>query len=88
MTLAAALKTVASMIYLIENYMRGGKVQCSLPFTTLLQAAANTQFQNKFTVKFTENGDHTILYLSVMTSFVDNIFKVRKMLFFLFNLFN
>lgn len=67
-----------NVIYLIENYMKGGKVQCSLPFTTLLQAATNTQIQNKFSVKFSESIQHTGMYLAIMTSFIDNIFRNKK----------
>jgi crossover junction endonuclease MUS81 len=66
---------IENVIYLIENHMKAGKVQCGLPFTTLLQAATNTQIHSKFQVKFTENNQHTILYLTVMTNFIENIFK-------------
>lgn len=66
---------VANVVYLIESHLKNGKVQCGLPFTTLLQAATNTQIHSKFQVKFTENIQHTMLYLTVMTSFIDNIFK-------------
>lgn len=66
---------VENVIYLIENHMKAGKVQCGLPFTTLLQAATNTQIHSKFQVKFTENSQHTITYLTVMTTFIENIFK-------------
>ncbi|KAG5684930.1 hypothetical protein PVAND_014138 [Polypedilum vanderplanki] len=69
---------IDNVIYLIENYMKGGKVQCGLPFTTLLQAASNTQIQNKFTVKFTESSDHSGMYLAIMTSFIENIFRNKK----------
>lgn len=69
---------IENVIYLIENYSKGGKVQTGLPFSTLLQAAANTQIHSKFQVKFTESCDHTGLYLSVMSSFVENIFKNKK----------
>jgi len=69
---------IENVIYLIENYMKGGKVQCGLPFPTLLQAAANTQIHSKFQVKFTENCDHTGLYLAIMSSFIENIFKNKK----------
>jgi crossover junction endonuclease MUS81 len=71
---------VENVIYLIENYMKCGKVQCGLPFPTLLQAAANTQIHSKFQVKFTENCDHTGLYLAIMSSFIENIFKVRPIM--------
>jgi crossover junction endonuclease MUS81 len=66
---------ISNVVYLIENHMKAGKVQCGLPFTTLLQAATNTQIHSKFQVKFTENSQHTILYLAVMTTFIENIFK-------------
>lgn len=68
---------IQNVIYLIENHIKGGKVQAGLPFTTLLQAATNTQIHSKFQVKFTENSQHTLLYLTVMTSFIENIFKNR-----------
>ena len=67
---------IENVIYLIENYMKAGK--CGLPFATLLQAATNTQLINKFQVKFTENLDHTGLYLAIMSSFIENIFKVSS----------
>ena len=68
---------IKSIIYLIEaqprtkNFAGGG-----IPFTTLLQAATNTQVHSKFSLKFTESHQHTILYLTVMTSFLENIFRV------------
>lgn len=68
---------IENVIYLIENHMKGGKLQHSLPLTTLLQAATNTQIHSKFQVKFTENSQHTILYLTVLTSFIENIFNKR-----------
>jgi hypothetical protein len=40
-----------------------------------MQAATNTQIHSKFHVKFTDNFNHTIMYLTVMTSFIENIFK-------------
>ncbi|KAL7027913.1 hypothetical protein ACKWTF_005654 [Chironomus riparius] len=67
---------IENVIYLIENYMKAGK--CGLPFATLLQAASNTSIINKFQVKFTENLDHTGLYLAIMSSFIENIFKNKK----------
>ena len=69
---------IKNVVYLIENHMKGSKaMHTGLPFTTLLQAATNTQVHSKFQVKFTENSQHTILYLTVMTSFIENIFKNR-----------
>lgn len=67
---------IENVIYLIENQAKG-KAQCGLPFTTLLQASTNTQIHSNFQVKFTESHEHTILYLTVMTSFVENIFKSK-----------
>lgn len=69
---------IENVVYLIENHLKNGKLQCGLPFTTLLQAATNTQIHSKFQVKFTENSQHTILYLTVMTSFIENIFKNKS----------
>lgn len=69
---------IENVVYLIENHMKAGKVQSGLPFTTLLQAATNTQIHSKFQVKFTENSQHTVLYLTVMTSFIENIFKNKS----------
>lgn len=66
---------IDNVIYLIENQAKGKA--CGLPFTTLLQAATNTQIHSNFQVKFTESHEHTILYLTVMTSFVENIFKSK-----------
>ncbi len=78
---------IENVIYLIESYARSQKhASMGLPFTTLLQAATNTQIHNKFTVKFTESHQHTLLYLTVMTGFIDNIFKVPLLLFFLIGL--
>lgn len=66
---------IENVIYLIENHLTGGKAQCGLPFTTLLQAATNTLIHNNFQVKFTENNQHTIIYLTIMTSFIENMFR-------------
>lgn len=66
---------IDNVVYLIESHIKNGKVQCGLPFTTLLQAATNTQIHSKFQVKFTESNQHTILYLTIMTNFIENIFK-------------
>lgn len=69
---------IENVVYLIESHLsKKGKLQHTLPFTTLLQAATNTQIHSKFQVKFTENSQHTILYLTVMTSFIENIFNKR-----------
>lgn len=71
---------VENVIYLIENYMPDRKIQTGLPLKTLLQAATNTQIHSNFQVKFTENSQLTILYLTVMTSFIENMFKNKELL--------
>lgn len=72
---------IENVIYLIEAQAKTRQMGTGIPFTTLLQAATNTQIHSKFTVKFTESHQHTILYLTVMTSFLENIFKVRYLQF-------
>lgn len=80
---------VENVIYLIENHSSGKS--CGLPFETLLQAATNTQIHTKFQVKFTESCQHTVLYLTLLTSFIENMFrnkgpiKFKMMEFELFN---
>ncbi|XP_053665651.1 crossover junction endonuclease MUS81 [Anopheles marshallii] len=61
-----------NVIYLIENL--GNNRQVGVPEVTLAQAALNTYVQG-FTVKYTENHLHTVLYLSVMTNFLNNSIK-------------
>lgn len=69
---------IENAIYLIESHLQGGKkLQHRLPFTTLLQAATNTQIHSNFQVKFTESSQHTALYLTIMTSFIENLFNKR-----------
>lgn len=68
---------IENVVYLIENYTKAGKLQTSLPFATLLQAATNTQIHSKFQVKFTEDNQHTVTYLTVMTTFIENIFRKK-----------
>lgn len=65
---------VENIIYVIEN-MKSSERGFGLPLTTLMQAATNTQIHSKFQVKFTDSFNHTIIYLTVMTSFIENIFK-------------
>lgn len=68
---------IENVVYLIESHPKTRQyATMGLPFTTLLQAATNTQIQSKFTVKFTESLEHSLLYLTVMTGFIENIFKV------------
>ncbi|XP_065081309.1 crossover junction endonuclease MUS81 [Ochlerotatus camptorhynchus] len=59
---------LANVIYLIEHL--GNNRQVGVPAGTLSQAALNTYVQD-FTVKYTENHHHTVLYLSVMTKFLN-----------------
>jgi crossover junction endonuclease MUS81 len=65
---------LANVIYLIESYGKNQNV--GLPVATLYQAATNTLVQSGFQVKFTENLAHTVMYLSVMTTFVKQLFQV------------
>lgn len=62
---------IENVIYLVEN-MKASNY--GLPFETLTQAISNTLIQNKFQVKFTDNSDHTVLYLAIMTNFIRGIF--------------
>lgn len=65
---------IENVIYLIENLNASSY---GLPFETLTQAVSNTLIQNRFQVKVTDNTDHTITYLAVLTSFIFGIFMVR-----------
>ncbi|XP_052864298.1 crossover junction endonuclease MUS81 [Anopheles cruzii] len=66
-----------NVIYLIEHL--GKNRQVGVPEGTLSQAALNTYVQS-FTVKYTENIHHTVLYLSVMTSFLTSSLKNKLFL--------
>lgn len=63
-------------IYMIEN--KGNNAHVGLPLTNLLQAATNTMVQNGFTVKFTDSNEDSMLYLSIMTNLLINIYAVSK----------
>jgi crossover junction endonuclease MUS81 len=65
---------VKNVIYLIESYGKNQNV--GLPMPTLNQAATNTLVQSSFQVKYTENLAHTVMYLSVMTTFMKKLFQV------------
>lgn len=65
---------IENVIYLIENLNASSY---GLPFETLTQAVSNTLIQNRFQVKVTDDSDHTVMYLAVMTSFIFGIFAVR-----------
>lgn len=73
---------IQNLIYLIESH--GNNVHTGLPIQTLLQAATNTQVQSKFQVKFTDGHSESMLYLSVLTELLTDIYKVS----FLFNSLN
>lgn len=64
---------VENIIYLVENLKT---TNYGLPFETLTQAIANTLIQNKFQIKVTDDSDHTVLYLALMTNFIKGIFYV------------
>uniref|UniRef100_A0A182VU48 Crossover junction endonuclease MUS81 n=1 Tax=Anopheles minimus TaxID=112268 RepID=A0A182VU48_9DIPT len=60
---------LSNVIYLIEHL--GNNRQVGVPETTLTQAALNTYVQG-FIVKYTENHHHTVLYLAIMTNFLND----------------
>lgn len=64
---------ICNCMYLVESH---GQRQYSLPISTLLQAAANTQFIDRFTVKFTNNSHDTVVYLSTFTKVLARKFSV------------
>uniref|UniRef100_A0A182QZJ7 Crossover junction endonuclease MUS81 n=1 Tax=Anopheles farauti TaxID=69004 RepID=A0A182QZJ7_9DIPT len=66
-----------NVIYLIEHL--GKNRQVGVPEATLTQAALNTYVQG-FTVKYTENHHHTVMYLSVMTNFLNSSLKNKLFL--------
>ncbi|XP_062546352.1 crossover junction endonuclease MUS81 [Armigeres subalbatus] len=59
---------LANVVYLIEHL--GNNRQVGVPEATLSQAVLNT-FVQDFTVKYTENNHHTVLYLSTMTKLLN-----------------
>lgn len=65
---------VDNIIYVIES-MKSTQRGFGLPLSTLMQAATNTQIHSKFQVKFTDSSTHTIMYLTVMTTFIEKIFN-------------
>ncbi|ETN65691.1 crossover junction endonuclease MUS81 [Anopheles darlingi] len=66
-----------NVIYLIEHL--GNNRQVGVPEGSLTQAALNTYVQD-FTVKYTENHHHTVMYLSVMTNLLSNKLKNKVFL--------
>lgn len=69
---------IENVIYLIENLKATAH---GLPFETLTQAISNTFIQNKFQVKITDDKDHTVLYLALMSNFIAGIFYVSLIFF-------
>nr|XP_029729397.1 crossover junction endonuclease MUS81-like [Aedes albopictus] len=59
---------LANVVYLIENL--GQNRQVGVLQDTLTQAALNTYVQD-FTVKYTDDHRHTVLYLSIMTELLN-----------------
>lgn len=57
-----------NVVYLIEHL--GNNRQVGVPEATLSQAALNT-FVQGFTIKYTENNHHTVLYLYTMTKLLN-----------------
>lgn len=68
---------LANVIYLIEHL--GNNRQVGVPASTLSQAALNT-FVQDFTVKYTENHLHTVLYLATMTGLLARNVKNKTFL--------
>ncbi|KAK6641371.1 hypothetical protein RUM44_013080 [Polyplax serrata] len=68
-----------NLIYLVEKY--GNESQrLGLPLPTLAQAISNTQVVGRFTVKITENHNHSMRYLDCMTKQLNNIFKHKTLM--------
>lgn len=66
---------IPNIIYLIES--RGSNSHLGLPIQNLLQAATNTQIHNRFSIKFTDSHNDSILYLSVITKLLVKMFQVK-----------
>uniref|UniRef100_A0A1B6FCG7 Crossover junction endonuclease MUS81 n=1 Tax=Cuerna arida TaxID=1464854 RepID=A0A1B6FCG7_9HEMI len=64
-------------MYLVESH---GQRQYSLPTSTLLQAAANTQFIDRFAVKYTANSHETVMYLATFTKVISRKFSNKTLL--------
>uniref|UniRef100_A0A1B6K3V5 Crossover junction endonuclease MUS81 n=1 Tax=Homalodisca liturata TaxID=320908 RepID=A0A1B6K3V5_9HEMI len=64
-------------MYLVESH---GQRQYSLPTSTLLQAAANTQFIDRFAVKYTANSHETVAYLATFTKVISRKFSNKTLL--------
>ncbi|RZF43644.1 hypothetical protein LSTR_LSTR009241 [Laodelphax striatellus] len=69
---------IAERIYLVEELKR--KDRPGLPFSTLMQAATNTQLVDGFKVKFTNNLKHSMQYLATMTEFLTEAFSKKILL--------
>ncbi|XP_054271737.1 crossover junction endonuclease MUS81 [Macrosteles quadrilineatus] len=68
---------VPHCMYLVESH---GQRQYSLPTTTLLQAAANTEFVDKFSVKYTSNSHETVVYLATFTKVLTRKFAEKMLI--------
>lgn len=66
---------LTNVVYLIEHL--GNNRQVGVPEATLSQAVLNT-FVQDFTVKYTENNHHTVLYLSTMTKLLNKNLSQKK----------
>lgn len=64
-----------NVIYLVEKY--SNEARLGLPVSTLHQAAANTQVVDDFHVKYTGNFNQSMIYLSVMSNLLSDMFKVN-----------
>lgn len=69
---------IVNLIYLIESH--GNNQNAGLPIQNILQAAVNTQVQNGFDVKFTDNHNDSILYLSVLTNILVKKFNNKVLI--------
>lgn len=67
-----------NVIYLVEKY--GNDTRLGLPVNTLQQAIMNTQVVDNFFVKITNNHRQSMVYLSVLTNLLSNIFKDKTLI--------
>lgn len=63
-------------MYLVEGH---GQRQFSLPISTLMQASVNTQYIDRFSVKYTDNFHDTTVYLANFTRVLTRKFIVSKL---------
>ncbi|XP_065221680.1 crossover junction endonuclease MUS81 [Planococcus citri] len=67
-----------NVIYLVEKYAHENRL--GLPLNTLHQAAMNTQVIDNFHVKYTGSYNHSMMYLSMMTSLLSDMFKDKTLI--------